>query len=286
MENLNFVAIDFETATYDRMPCQLGIVIVENGEVVEKGIFLIRPPGNRYDYGCINVHGIYPKDTENSSEFDEIWEFLSPYLQNKIIVAHNISFDLDVLAKILTYYHLPDFEYLDAICTKDIFCGRSLEDVCEALGIPLEKHHDAFCDAWACSEIYIRYLNGVDPHTLNYPERKPSKKISFHEKQEIKSDTKIQDLSIVENRNTIFYDKKIVLSGVFAKYPDKNDLGVLLKKYGADINTSISSKTQIFITGGYGVGPIKMQKVLDLIEKGINIQIIEEQQLYKILSSI
>ena len=286
MNEYNFVAIDFETANDDNMPCQLGIVIVEHGEIVQDGIFLIKPPGNRYDNNKVRVHGIYPEDTVNSPEFDEVWEFLAPYLKNQIIVAHYIENELNIINKALSYYKMPAFKIFATACTKKIYCNHSLGDVCKALGITLDAHHDALCDARACAEIYLKYLNGVDPYTLNYPERKKKNPFDLYEKGRIKPETKKQDLTIVENRDTIFYDKKIVLSGVFEKFPERDDLGVLLKKYGADLNSSISSKTQLFITGGKGVGPLKMKKVLDLINSGINIQIIEEKQLYDILSSI
>ncbi|QIK56079.1 hypothetical protein G7051_17615 [Dysgonomonas sp. HDW5B] len=101
----------------------------------------------------------------------------------------------------------------------------------------------------------------------------------------IASETKIQDLSIVNNTNTLFYDKKIVISGVFERFPVRNDLGILLKNYGADINGSISRKTNIFIVGN-DCGPSKLQKALELKDNNINILILEEKELYSILDSI
>ena len=42
MRNVNFVAIDFETAT-QKDACQLGIVIVEQGEIVDESRSPYRP---------------------------------------------------------------------------------------------------------------------------------------------------------------------------------------------------------------------------------------------------
>ena len=36
MGAINFTAFDFETATADRMPCQLGVVVVRDGKIVEE----------------------------------------------------------------------------------------------------------------------------------------------------------------------------------------------------------------------------------------------------------
>ena len=35
METINFTAFDFETATANRMPCQLGVVVVRSGEIAD-----------------------------------------------------------------------------------------------------------------------------------------------------------------------------------------------------------------------------------------------------------
>ena len=43
---INFTAVDFETATSDKMICQAGIVVVRGGKIVEKLSKYIQPPGN------------------------------------------------------------------------------------------------------------------------------------------------------------------------------------------------------------------------------------------------
>jgi DNA polymerase-3 subunit epsilon len=74
MKTKNFVAIDFETATHKQMPCQLGLVVVRNGRIVEEKQWLIKPPGNEYHALHMCLHGIRPEDTESSPEFDELWD--------------------------------------------------------------------------------------------------------------------------------------------------------------------------------------------------------------------
>lgn len=59
---------------------------------------------------------------------------------------------------------------------------------------------------------------------------------------------------------------------------------MLLRSYGADINTSISSKTDIVIVG-QGAGPSKMRKIEELREKGADIRVIEEPELLQILDA-
>lgn len=287
MSKCNFVAIDFETADSTRFPCQMGIVVVRNGEITERREFLIKPPGNKYSASCIRVHKITPYDTINCKEFPELWPEIKEYLRCELVVAHNISFDLDVLIKAIEYYDLAYVPILGTRCTCRLYNDRKLSDVASAVGIVCEKAHNALSDAEVCAKVFLAHLlDGVDPDSLIYPERVTKQKPvipQFNDENRIlSSEVKKQDLSIVENKNNYFYDKKVVISGIFDRFPIREDLALLLKKYGADINTSISKKTNIFIVG-YDCGPTKLSKVLELKDNGCDIVIIEHSQLYDIL---
>ena len=68
--DINFIAIDFETATSKRASiCEVGICVVRHGEIAETRSWLVRPEDNRYQYWNIKVHGIRPQDTEDAPEF-------------------------------------------------------------------------------------------------------------------------------------------------------------------------------------------------------------------------
>ena len=67
---MNFVAIDFETATGKReSACALGIVTVAGGEITEAWHTLIKPPDNQYWRMNIEVNGICPAITKFSPDF-------------------------------------------------------------------------------------------------------------------------------------------------------------------------------------------------------------------------
>jgi NAD-dependent DNA ligase len=107
--------------------------------------------------------------------------------------------------------------------------------------------------------------------------------LAFFEKQKISKEHLVKDLSIVKNTETIFFDKTVVITGVFSKFIDRNILAVKLKELGADINTSISKKTDIVCLGWDGVGPKKMEKIKELKDSGIEIRLVYEDELYSIL---
>ena len=96
MQGINFIAIDFETATGKRASiCEVGICVVRDGKVVETRSWLVRPQGNSYSYWNMQIHGIRPNDTVNSPEFPEIWAEIAEYLKDiPVLVAHNAAFDI------------------------------------------------------------------------------------------------------------------------------------------------------------------------------------------------
>lgn len=156
MEN-TFTAIDFETAQGKRWSiCQVGLVCVENGIIKEQISILVQPPNNFYWNNFIDIHGITPKDTENTPTFDKIWKQIEPFIKNKNVVAHNgFGFDFHCLKQTLEYYNIEIPEYTGH-CTYKIY-GDNLASLCKEYNIPL-NHHEALSDAMACAQLYKMHL--------------------------------------------------------------------------------------------------------------------------------
>ena len=158
---MTFTAIDFETATAFH-PCSVGIVTVENGIIVDEFVSLIKPPNNLYSPFTIQVHGIYPRDTVNAKSFAQVYPEIQKRLKNRVVVAHNESFDRNVLAKSMALYNL-DYADLNIAsrweCTVKIYKAKGLKptklsDCCREMKIQL-NHHEALSDARACAKLYL-----------------------------------------------------------------------------------------------------------------------------------
>ena len=156
-----FTAIDFETATAYH-PCSVGIVTVEEGIIVDEFVTLIQPPNNFYNPFNIQVHGIYPRDTANANTFVEVFPEIEKRLKNRVVVAHNESFDRNVLSKTMALHGL-NYEDLNIgsrwECTVKIYKAKGfkpakLSDCCRIMNIALE-HHEALSDARACAKLYL-----------------------------------------------------------------------------------------------------------------------------------
>lgn len=165
-KTLEFIAIDFETATpKPDSACAVGIIHVKNEEIVEEFYSLIRPPENQYSYFNTKVHGITPQDTIDAPEFLEIFPKIHELLSGKTIVAHNESFDRNVLfntmfsngLKISDYNFLQRWECTVRIYRKKGMKRANLKSCCELHDIPL-NHHNALSDARACAILYMKHL--------------------------------------------------------------------------------------------------------------------------------
>ena len=153
----DFTAIDFETAHPKHWSiCQVGLVRVENGEIIKKVSMLIQPPDNIFWNMFTDIHGITPEDTEDAPTFYDVWGDIEPFIQDQIVVAHNMGFDGSCLKQALAYYDLKQPNYEKA-CTYKIY-GKNLKTLCKEHKIKL-NHHDALSDALACAELYRMHLS-------------------------------------------------------------------------------------------------------------------------------
>ncbi|MBR5844152.1 MAG: 3'-5' exonuclease [Bacteroidaceae bacterium] len=165
MQGVNFVAIDFETATARRDSiCEAGICVVRNGKVVETRSWLVQPQGNQYNYYNIQVHGIKPQDTAHAPQFPEVWSQILPYIQESpTLVAHNAAFDMSCIRSALSLHGL-DTPAITYYCTLraarrlyDFECNK-LDALCHVFDIPCLNHHRAGDDAEMCARIFLRQL--------------------------------------------------------------------------------------------------------------------------------
>ena len=267
MEN-SFIAVDFETATFDKMACQIGVTIVENGVIKGTAVDYIKPPENKYEFGCIKVHHITPEQTINAPTFDIIWQKYKELFEHFPIVAHNAPFDESVLRANLDYYRIPHCNINSFICTYKIY-QLSLDKLCCAFNLHDDGHHDAGFDSLRCAQFYKFYLEGVEPdlsRLADYiPEDERQANVRWH--KQLKGDVLRKDLAHADPNNP-FYNKKVVITGIFDV--DRESLAQRLKSLGADIDTCISRHTN-FVLVGRDAGPSKLAKLKNLIENGYEI---------------
>lgn len=304
IKNANFIAIDFETATTKRMPCQIGIVVVKEGTIVEKISKLIQPPGNRYSDQCVKVHKITPEITKRSPTFDQVWNDIKSYFEGNFIIAHNASFDLDVLKKSLHAYNIPHPIFMGTSCTYEL-SGMSLVDACNTYNIPLCSHHDGLCDAEACAQLFLKYLNGEinniasKSNIENYESIRPLDKQIFNNPhhnfdsigytsflEECSQNDPLKDfnLDLISSLQPLseFINKRFIITGgtIF----NRDHAYQIIEKLGGKKSSSISKSLNYAILGKEP-GPKKIEQIDSLKAEGYNINIISDIEFIELIKS-
>ncbi len=154
-----FVALDFETANHKPdSACAIGLVRVEDDQVVATESRLIRPPSRWFAF--TDIHGITWEMVKSQPSFAEVWHDVQGILDGALfIAAHNAGFDRGVLRACLEGAGLPPPK-LPFVCTMHMarrvlgIYPTGLSVVAQRLKVPL-NHHDALSDANACAHIVI-----------------------------------------------------------------------------------------------------------------------------------
>lgn len=278
IEDINFVSVDFETLTPElTSACAIGLVKVVKGIIVQKFFSLIKPiPDGRKERNSF-VHGITDDMLVDAPTYKELFPQIENFFESHNIACHNAGTDINIIDRLHNYYELR-IDDVSIIDTMKI-TGTSLTKACEIAKIDIECHHDALSDATACAELILN-INGIN---INHPNYEKQTRYSEYDKQKMTSEThKKLDDDKISDKSTPFYNKKVVITGIFEKFPIREELGEMLRRYGADMNSSISSKTNIVIIGN-GAGPSKVQKIDILKKQGVEIEIINEEKLLKII---
>ncbi|WP_042347297.1 exonuclease domain-containing protein [Bacillus massiliigorillae] len=312
---MDFIAIDFETANKNyNSACSLGMVFVENNEIIDEKYFLIHPPSLYFHPKNIEVHGIKPEDVKQERKFDEVWKEIGQYFEDNIIIAHNAYFDMSVLKACLETYNIdcPNFTYICSIpisnrATKGLKVGQSLKARCEHFQISLLNHHNALDDARACADLVIKSIQTQNRKSLQsfcqtykslpiklFTELKvvqsyPTKKVA---PRSFAPSIKISDLAPTTqefDEGHPLFGKNFVFTGELQTIDRKEAMQSIID-LGAHVKSGVSKKTDYVVVGIQDqkiVGPngmsTKETKAIDLIHAGANINIISEEVFLELL---
>ncbi|HBN63021.1 MULTISPECIES: exonuclease domain-containing protein [Duncaniella] len=278
----SFTALDFETFTAERSSaCAIGLVKVVAGHIVQKFYSMINPIPDHRDKDNSAVNGITREMVAVAPTFQELWPTIKKIIGNDVLVCHNAEFDSSVWDEQMNRYCcVTDPSKFRFFCTYQM-TGLSLEDACAKHNIEMGCHHDALDDALACAKIMLAENGSMQTSTFKggITAARAQMKAKKYERNTLDA---IDD-SLIENKDTPFFHARTVITGIFSAYPNRDELGKILQALGADINTSISRKTNIVIVGS-GAGPSKLRKIEELRTDGFDIRVIYEPELLSILS--
>jgi DNA polymerase-3 subunit epsilon len=302
---MRFAALDFETANgFTGSICAIGLVIVEDGSITDKKYWLIKPHReyNYFDPFNVMIHGITAGMVKHSEEFDAIYtRELLPLIRDRIVIAHNASFDMSALRHVLDLYRLdyPEIQYLctykAALKTWDGLQNYKLDTVSRFLNFQF-KHHNAGEDALACANILLAilrenksddiiqlseiiglkigqlYSGGYSPCSVRSGSRKDCSSIT----------PETEDFDIDND----FYGRKVVFTGTLLSIPRREAMQSVVNA-GGMVSDTLTEDTDFLVMGvqrhdgGRESGKTKKAKML--ISKGRRIQIIDEKEFIRII---
>lgn len=296
---MDFITIDFETATSDRdSPCEIGLTFVENGKIIETKSWLIKPKYHEFDYFNILIHGIRPEHVADKPRFNELWNEIQPLIENIFLIAHNAGFDMSVLRRTLETYKLP-FPFLNYSCSyifsKKVWQGLSaydLKTLCKINNIDLQ-HHRAGADSRATAELTLKAFEIADVTSIeDFPEKlKTTIGQLFnggYKPSETKREFKQKDFSKIvsdktkHNIDSIFYGRTVVFTGTLSSMV-RVDAQQLVVDIGGILGNNVTKDTDFLIVGQQDYRIVgddgmsnKQEKAIKLIEKGSSLEIISE----------
>lgn len=280
MDIKNFVAVDFETMTAElTSACAVGLVKVINGYVQQQFYSLINPIPDGRDVLNTAVHGITLDMVADAPTFKQLFPLLKSFINDMPIVCHNKGVDINIMRRCMEHYALTGIDPNNNYCTFEM-TGLSLSSCCKQYGITMGEHHNALNDAMACAKVFLACQGNIVATTFRGGIAAAMASAAAKKFERSTLDP-LADEQVL-NKDTVFFHANVVITGTFAAFPDRNELGKRLQSLGADINTAISGKTTVVVMG-LGAGPSKIKKIEDWRSKGHDIRIIYEEELKQIL---
>lgn len=301
---MDFITIDFETATSDRdSPCEIGLTFVKENQIVDVKSWLIRPMYEEFDYFNMLIHGIRPEHVLNEPDFKSLWTDIHPLVEGQFLIAHNAGFDFSVLRRTLEAYKIP-FPSLEYACSyifsKKVWPGLpayDLKSLCKLNSIPLQ-HHRAAADSEATAHLALRafQLAGISKkEDLSDKLRTTIGRIfeggynpSLTKRvRQYRNVEKIVGDPTKHNPESIFYGRSVVFTGALSAMV-RSQAQQAIADVGGLIKGSVSKATDFLIVGQQDYRVVgedgmssKQERAISLIENGSELEIISEDDFLK-----
>lgn len=166
---MRFAVLDFETT--GNQPgdsvIQVGLVLIENNQITETYSSYIYTEDTIPAF-ISELTGIKQEDVANAPRVEEVMNHLLPMLDQSVLVAHQVSFDLGFLQRLLEecgygYFNGRAVDTIDLLkLTFPGLVSMQLSIAASELGIVNERPHQADSDALAAAEVFLKCLEQLE----------------------------------------------------------------------------------------------------------------------------
>lgn len=293
---LNFVAIDFETANFDRASaCAVGLTKVTDGRVVSTESWFINPPTG-LDFTNTYLHGIGPGHVAGAPSWQQTLLRIAHLAEGSPLVMYS-PFDKGVYnaANNLTETSSSDLVFLDALRVVRHHCqlaSHKLPSVVEHFGLPGFDHHEAGADSLACALVTLRVAEergaaSVEELWASIPGRE---RAQTNRTRAYKKKADLPQPSAEADPDHPLFNEVVCFSGDLDSYT-RAEAQELVASFGATVSGNVTKKTTLVVMGGFDLTTLrpgatlssKIQRAQLLAASGQSVEIVTEQTFLEIL---
>ncbi|RWZ60357.1 hypothetical protein EQV77_03430 [Halobacillus fulvus] len=302
---MNFVALDFETANSARdSVCSIGMVEYKDGSLHREYYRLVKPKKNYFAPINVSIHGITREDVRDAYEFHELWEEeIRPFIEGKLIIAHNAKFDMGVLRAVLDQYGLP-YPMIAYNCTLNIskktwsLPRYNLKALSDHLGISL-RHHQALDDAKASAQIFIKAGETLQAstekelveksQTTNGMMFESSYEPARLNKRKRAKFSNLMETAASADPSQTFYASSVSFSGKLSAM-NRQQVAEVVQQNGGTIDSFVKATTNYLVIGNQtykryleGVKTAEIEQAELLLSQGHSIELLTESEFFKLI---
>ena len=295
-KNMNFVAVDVETANSDVSSiCQIGLAVVRSGEITEVRTQLVDPE-DFFDPRNIRIHGIDGTTVRGAPRFEDVYEEIAGHFRG-IVVSH-MAFDRFAISRAcqscgtrLRFGHWLDSAQVARRAWPEKYAkrGYKLGNVASDLGISF-RHHDAGEDARVAAEVVLRACaaTGLD---IDGWLRRVNQPVRGKSKTDLRKPPSDDSQPAAERRGgrETGFGEVVVFTGALSI--TRREAAGLAGLAGCGVEENVTARTTILVVGNRDVHRAgekekssKRRKAETLIGRGHSIRILKESDFLRLVS--
>lgn len=296
-KNMNFVAVDVETANSDVSSiCQIGLAVVLSGKIAKVRTKLVDPE-DFFDPRNIRIHGIDERAVQGSPRFRDVYGKIAGYFAG-VVVSHTV-FDRTAISRAcescgtrLRYGHwLDSVRVARRAWPEKAQRGYKLGNVAADLGISF-RHHDAGEDARVAAEVVLRACadTGLDIDGWLRRVKRPVRRKSKTDRRKPPSDDS-QPAAERSGRRETGFGEVVVFTGALSI--TRREAAGLAGLAGCGVEENVTARTTILVVGNRDVRRTgekekssKHRKAETLIGRGHSIRILKESDFLRLISEL
>lgn len=278
----DYTVIDIETSMNGRIYgeiIEIGAIKVRNNQVIDTFDQLIKPT-QPIDSWTQSIHHISNAMVKDKPPIDVIYPLFLKFIENDLLVGHNVHFDLNYLYDYHQELNQPPLsnDFVDTLRlarrTLKGLNSYSLSNLSIHFGFS-ETNHRAVDDALATHRLYQQLKNRLSKSEIDFlanlkPPQSNAKPKSLQ-----------KELTLFDNI-AVFKEKAVVFSGRFNRFTRKQAAQIIINS-GGHVLSSLHPNVDYLIVGEYRQLSSKHQQALRLQSLGYPIQILSQQAFIELI---